>query len=171
MVSWVLTSVGWTCNFFYNSQVHVSDFFFKKSATGPGLWKLEISNNRLISDFLNVSEQQVWGGFGGSIHLKVGIQSRVFTKNPAQYPIEFLKLFQFFDKNPHNHSWFFTRFLEMKYSNFFTCTKPIHILGSWIMKVQSKVQRKNFISKAFWKGITLSFAVLLNSKPNYKNSS
>jgi hypothetical protein len=32
--------------FFDNSRVQVSDFFFQKSATGPGLWILEISNNR-----------------------------------------------------------------------------------------------------------------------------
>jgi hypothetical protein len=49
------------------------------------------------------------------MHLKVGIQSRVFIKNPAQYCIEFFKLFLFFNNNPHNHSWFFTQFLEMKY--------------------------------------------------------
>jgi hypothetical protein len=55
----------------------------------------------------------------GSMHLKACIQSYVFIKNLAQYPIEFLKLFRFFDKNCHNHFWFFTWFLEMKYSIFF----------------------------------------------------
>jgi hypothetical protein len=32
------------------------------------------------------------------MHLKVGIQSRVFIKNSAQYLIEFFKLFRFLDK-------------------------------------------------------------------------
>jgi hypothetical protein len=47
-MSVVQTSVLWgrVCNFFDNSRVQVSDFFFQKSTTGPGLWKLEISNNR-----------------------------------------------------------------------------------------------------------------------------
>lgn len=39
----VQTSVGRVCNF---SRVQVSDFIFQKSTTGPGLWMLEISNNR-----------------------------------------------------------------------------------------------------------------------------
>jgi hypothetical protein len=73
-----------------------------------GLWKLEISNNRSGLGFLNVSEQRVWGGSIGSMHLKAGIQSWVFIKNPAQYPMEFFKLFWFFDKNSYNHSWLFT---------------------------------------------------------------
>jgi hypothetical protein len=35
-------------------------FLFKKKSTmGPGLWKLEISNNRSGLGFLNVSEQWV----------------------------------------------------------------------------------------------------------------
>jgi hypothetical protein len=107
---------------------------------GLVLWKLEISNNSLILGFLNVSEQWVWGGFRGSINLKASIQSWVFTKNPAQYPIEFLKLFRFFDKNPHNHPWFITRFLEMNYSIFFTCTKPIDILGLRFMDYETTIQ-------------------------------
>ncbi len=41
-------------------------FLFKKKSTmGPGLWKLEISNNRSGLGFLNVSEQWVWGESGG----------------------------------------------------------------------------------------------------------
>jgi hypothetical protein len=48
-------------------------------------------------------------------------------QNPAQYLIEFFKLFRFLDKNSHNHSWFFTWFLEMKYLIFLTFTKPIDI--------------------------------------------
>jgi hypothetical protein len=34
------------------------------------------------------------------MHLKAGVQSRVFVKNTAQYPIEFFILFQFFEKKP-----------------------------------------------------------------------
>jgi hypothetical protein len=60
---------------------------------GPGLWKLKISNDRSSLGFLNVNEQWVWGGSRGSMHLKAGIQFRGFIKNPAQYPIEFFKLF------------------------------------------------------------------------------
>jgi hypothetical protein len=66
---------GRVCNFFDNSRVPVSDFFKENPQ-----WKLEISNNRLGPGFINVSEQRVWGGSGGSMHLKVGIQSRVFIK-------------------------------------------------------------------------------------------
>jgi hypothetical protein len=56
---------------------------------GPSLWKLEISNDSSNSGFLNVSEQQVWGGSKDSMHSKVGIQFWVFIKNPTQWPIEF----------------------------------------------------------------------------------
>jgi hypothetical protein len=114
---------------------------------GPGLWKLEISNNRSGPVFLNVSEQWVWGESGGSRHLKACIQSQVFIKNLAQYPIKFFKLFWFFNKNPHNHSWFFARFLEMKYSFFFTCTKPIDILGLGFVDYETTIQgskKKNY---------------------------
>lgn len=51
---------------------------------GPSLWKLEISNDSSNSGFLNVSEQQVWGGSKDSMHSKAGIQFWVFIKNPTQ---------------------------------------------------------------------------------------
>jgi len=44
--TYVPTSVGQVCNFFDNSQVRVLDFFIKKSKTGLGLWKFQISNNK-----------------------------------------------------------------------------------------------------------------------------
>jgi hypothetical protein len=59
---------------------------------GPGLWKLEISNDRSSLGFLNVNEQWVWGRSTGSMHLKAGKQFCDFIKKPAQYPIEFFKL-------------------------------------------------------------------------------
>ncbi len=96
---------GRECNFFDDSQVRVLDLK-KKSTTSMGLWKSKISNNRSGPSFKNVFKQRVRGRYGGIMHLKVGIQSRIFIKNLAQYSIEFLKLFWFIDKNPHNHSWF-----------------------------------------------------------------
>jgi hypothetical protein len=71
---------------------------------GLGLWKLEISNNRSGPGFLNVSEQWVQGRSWGFNAFEGMYTISGFYQNPTQYPIEFFKLFRFFDKNPHEHS-------------------------------------------------------------------